>query len=63
MPNKPKPHTDEEAVRRVEQARPGARAADSGFEAIIDALLDADPEAVREYQTVRRQKRRKESKT
>jgi hypothetical protein len=48
MPNKPKPHSDEEAVRRVEQARPDARAVDSGFEAIIDAILNANPEAVRE---------------
>ena len=54
MPNKPKPHSDEEAVRRVEQERPGARATDPTFDAIIEAILDADPEAVREHQKRRR---------
>ena len=54
MPNKPKPHSDEEAIRRVEQARPGARATDPTFDAIIEAILGADPDAVRETKVKRR---------
>jgi hypothetical protein len=48
MPPKPKPH-DKEVIRRVEKARPGAKATDPTFDAIIEAILDADPEAVREH--------------
>jgi len=49
VPPKPKPH-DKEVIRRVEKARPGAKATEPTFEAIIEAILDADPEAVREHQ-------------
>jgi len=52
-PPKPKPH-DKEVIRRVENARPGAKATDPTFETIIDAILGADPEAVREHKEKRR---------
>jgi len=58
MPNKPKPHSDEEAVRRVEQARPGARATDPTFDAIIEAILGADPEAIQENKKRRIEKKK-----
>ena len=48
-----------EAVRRVEQARPGARATDPTFDAIIEAILDANPEAVRDHQHTRRRRKKK----
>jgi len=48
VPPKPRPH-DKEVVRRVEKARPGAKTTESTFDAIIDAILNADPEAVREH--------------
>jgi hypothetical protein len=53
MPPKPKPH-DKEVIRRVERARPGAKATEPTFDAIIDAILDADPKAVREHQKKRK---------
>jgi hypothetical protein len=55
---KPKPH-DKEVIRRVEKARPGAKATDPTFDAIIEAILDANPKAVREHR--RRRKRERES--
>jgi hypothetical protein len=55
MPPKPKPH-DKEVVRRVEKARPGAKTTEPTFEAIIDAILDANPEAVREHKETRQKK-------
>ena len=55
MPPKPKPH-DKEVVRRVEKARPGAKATEPTFEAIIEAILDADPDKVREHQQTRRKR-------
>jgi hypothetical protein len=57
---KRKPPTGEEQVRRVEQARPGARTTDSAFDNIIDAILGADPKAVREHQQTRRERKKKE---
>jgi hypothetical protein len=57
VPPKPKPH-DKEVVRRVEEARPGAKATEPTFEAIIDALLGADPEAVREHKETRRERKK-----
>ena len=53
---KRKPPTDAEAVRRVEQARPGARATDPTFDAIIEAILDTNPDAIRERKVVRRER-------
>lgn len=58
MPPRPKPH-DKEQARRVEKARPGASATEPTFDAIIEAILDADPEAVREHQATRQNKRGK----
>jgi hypothetical protein len=55
VPPKPKPH-DKEVIRRVEKARPGAKATDPTFDAIIEAILDADPEAVRKHQKERRRR-------
>jgi len=57
VPPKPKPH-DKEVIRRVEKARPGAKTVEPTFDAIIEAILDADPEAVREHQKTRREKRK-----
>ena len=57
MPPKPKP-SDKEVARRVEKARPGAKATEPTFDDIIDALLDADPEALREHQDTKRAKRK-----
>jgi hypothetical protein len=56
MPPKPKPH-DAEVTRRVEEARPGAKAADPTFDAIIEAILDADSETVREHKQRRMRQR------
>jgi hypothetical protein len=53
MPPKPKPH-DKEVVRRVEKARPGAKATEPTFDVIIEAILGADPEAIREHQKNRK---------
>ncbi len=53
VPPKPKPH-DKEVIRRVEKARPGAKATEPTFDAIIEAILDADPKAVREHHATRR---------
>jgi hypothetical protein len=53
VPPKPKPH-DKEVVRRVEEARPGAKATEPTFDAIIEAILSADPDAVRKHQVARR---------
>jgi hypothetical protein len=58
MPPKPKPH-DKEVIRRVEKARPGAKAIEPTFDAIIEAILGADPEAVREH----KEKRQRKTKT
>jgi hypothetical protein len=55
VPPKPKPH-DKEVIRRVEKARPGAKATEPTFDAIIDAILDADFEALREHQKPRRKR-------
>ena len=55
VPPKPKPH-DKEVIRRVEKARPGAKATDPTFDAIIEAVLGADPQAIREHQERRRQR-------
>jgi hypothetical protein len=49
VPPKPKPH-DKEVIRRVEKARPGAKATEPTFDAIIDAILDAKPENVRKIE-------------
>jgi len=56
VPPKPKPH-DDEVARRVEKARPGAKATDPTFDAIAEAILDADPDAVRSHQATRRNPR------
>ncbi len=53
VPPKSKPQ-DKEVVRRVEKARPGAQATEPTFDVIIDAILDADPEAVREHKRTRK---------
>ena len=53
MPPKPKPQ-DKEIIRRVEKARPGAKATEPTFDDIIDAILGADPEAMREHKHKRR---------
>jgi hypothetical protein len=53
MAPKSKPH-DKEVIRRFEKARPGAKATDPTFDTIIEAILDADPEAVREHKQARR---------
>jgi hypothetical protein len=39
--------------------KPGHETAVAPFDDIIDAILDADPEAVREHQIQRRNKRKK----
>ena len=57
MPPKPKPH-DKEVIRRVEKARPGAKATEPTFDAIIDAILGADPKTVREEQKSRKQRQK-----
>ena len=44
MSPKAKP-PDKEIIRRVEKARPGAKATDPSFDAIIDAILDANPKS------------------
>jgi hypothetical protein len=54
VPPKPKPH-DKEVIRRVEKARPGAKATEPTFEIIIDAILGADPDAVRDDKKKRKQ--------
>jgi hypothetical protein len=54
---KPKPH-DKEVIRRVEKVRPEAKATEPTFDAIIEAILGADPEAIREHQATRRRQRR-----
>jgi hypothetical protein len=43
---------DKEIVRRVEEAWPGAMAmaTEPTFDHIIEAMLDANPEAMREHQ-------------
>jgi hypothetical protein len=53
VPPKAKPH-DKEVIRCVEKARPGAKATEPTFEAIIDAILGADADKVREHQKHRR---------
>jgi hypothetical protein len=53
VPPKPKPH-DKEVIRRVEKARPGAKTTEPTFETIIDAILEADADAVREHKEKRR---------
>jgi hypothetical protein len=58
MPPKPKPH-DKEVIRRVEKARPGAKTVEPTFGAIIEAILGADPEAVREHKQQRSSKKTK----
>ncbi len=57
MPPKAKP-PDKEVIRRVEKTRPGAKATDPTFDAIIEAILGADAETIREHQQVRCQKRK-----
>jgi hypothetical protein len=50
---KRQPPNDAETVRRVEEARPDARATDPTFDAIIEAILDADADDVREHRRKR----------
>ncbi len=56
VPPKPKPH-DKEVIRRVEKARPGAKTTEPAFETIIDAILGANTNAVREHHYKWRKKR------
>jgi hypothetical protein len=61
VPPKPKPH-DKEVIRRVEKPCPGAKATEPTFDAVIEAILNAYPEAIRERQDVRRRARQRTDK-
>jgi hypothetical protein len=62
VPPKAKPR-DKEVVRRVEEARPGAKATEPTFDAIIEAILGADPEATRFERKQRTQQQTKAKRT
>jgi hypothetical protein len=44
---------------RLGEPRPGPRTADLGFSDILGAILDADPEAVRDHKAARKKERQK----
>jgi hypothetical protein len=57
LANKPKPHSDEEVLRLVGEARPGAKATEPSFDFIIEAIIEADPEKMREHHEEKRRTR------
>jgi hypothetical protein len=52
---------DDKSPRKLDE-KPGHETVDAAFDDIIDAILNADPEAVREHQQQRRRRRKPDAK-